>query len=99
MFAPRAWLIPALAVVAVALPLQTAGAAGDTKTVVAHIKLSGNPDESAPAEDPFLGGVMGETFMMKLDRIKKAKNDKAVAAIYLEIDGLDVGWAKLDELS
>ena len=49
MFAPRAWMIPALAVVAVALLLQPARAAGDTKTVVAHIKLSGNPDESAPA--------------------------------------------------
>ncbi len=43
---------------------------------------------------------MGETFKMKLDRIKKkAKTDKTVHALYLEIDGLyDVGWAKLDEL-
>jgi protease IV len=98
MFAPRAWMLPTLAVVILAVPLQPARAAGDAKTV-AHIKLSGNPDETAPAEDPLFGSVMGETFMMKLDRIKKAKNDKAVAALYLELDGLDVGWAKLDELS
>ena len=72
-------------------------AAGDAKSI-AHIKLSGNP-EKAPAEDPLFGSVMGETFMMKLDRIKKAKTDKTVAALYLELDGLGVGWAKLDELS
>src|SRR5260370_1638267 len=36
---------------------------------------------------------------MKLDRIKKAKNDKTVHALYLELDGLEIGWAKLDELT
>ncbi len=99
MFTPRAWIVPALAVVVLAVPLQPARAAGDIVKSLAHIKLSGNPEESAPAEDSFLGGVMGETFKMKLDRIKKAKNDKAVHALYLELDGLSVGWAKLDELT
>ncbi len=98
MFLRRAWLFPALAVFVLVLPAQSARAAGDAKTL-AHIKLSGNPEEGAPAEDPLFGSVMGETFKMKLDRIKKAKTDKTVHALYLEIDGLDVGWAKLDELT
>jgi protease-4 len=97
MVARCAWILAVVAVVLI-LPPPTARAAGDAKKV-AHIKLSGNPDESAPAEDPLFGSVMGETFLMKLDRIKKARNDKTVAALYLELDGLNVGWAKLDELS
>lgn len=97
MHASRAWFLPALLVVALAVA-QPVRAAGDGAKTVAHIKLSGNPNESAPAEDPLLGGVMGENFKMKIDRIKKAKNDKSINALLLELDGLDVGWAKLDEL-
>jgi protease-4 len=99
MFSPRAWMLPALAMAVLAVPLQPARAAGDATKTLAHIKLSGNPEESAPAEDPIFGGVMGETFKLKLDRIKKAKNDKTVHGLYLELEGLDIGWAKLDELT
>src|SRR5262245_8442980 len=68
------------------------------KLTVAHIKLSGGMDEKAPSVDPLLGSL-GETFKEKLDRIKKAKGDKDVHALLLEVDGLSVGWGQLDELS
>jgi protease-4 len=63
---------------------------------VAHIKLSGSPGEG-PVADPLFGGGT-ETFKAKLDRIKKARDDKEVRALYLQIDGLGVGWGKVDEL-
>src|SRR5262245_12794250 len=65
---------------------------------IAHIKLSGGLDEKPPLVDPLLGSV-GETFREKLDRIKKAKNDANVHALLLEIDGLAVGWGKVNELA
>ena len=55
---------------------------------VAHIRLSGDLDEAPVADDPIFGNS-GENFKIKLDRIKKAKDDKAVKALYLAIDGLE----------
>jgi len=75
--------------------------AQDEKTektsTVAHIKLSGSMSESAPAAEPLFGGAT-ENFKAKLDRIKKARNDAAVQAIYFEIEGLGIGWCKVEEL-
>jgi protease-4 len=72
--------------------------ADDEKTAtVAHIKLSGSMNEAAPAAEPLFGGG-SENFKAKLDRIKKARNDAAVKAIYFEIDDLSIGWSKLDDL-
>src|SRR5262249_24346796 len=51
-----------------------------------------------PPLDP-LFGLGGENFKTKLDRIKKAKKDDKVQALYLQINGLSIGWGKLDELS
>ena len=84
----------------VALPLTAAPlrAADDAAPTVAHIKLSGDLDEAPVAPDPLLGGG-AENFKSKLDRIHKAAKDDAVKALYLEIDGLGVGWGKLDELA
>jgi len=69
----------------------------ETTAVVAHIKLSGDMDELPTAVDP-LFGTGGENFRMKLDRIKKARDAKEVQALYLQIDGLAIGWGKVDEL-
>ncbi len=82
-----------------ALPLTTVRlrAADDTPTV-AHIKLSGDLNETPVAPDPLFGGA-AENFKSKLDRIRKAAKDDSVKALYLEINGLDIGWGKLDELS
>lgn len=63
---------------------------------VAHIKLSGSFDE-APGGEP-LFGPPSENLVAKLDRIKKAAKDPEVKTLYLQIDGLDVGFGKLHEL-
>jgi len=71
----------------------------DKKTVsLAHIKLSGSLDEAPPSADPLFGGI-GENFKTKIDRIKKARRDANIHALYLQIDNASLGWAKLDELS
>lgn len=64
---------------------------------LAHIKLSGSLPEKAPMVDPLLGSI-GETFRETLDRIKKARTDPNVHALLLEIDGLAIGWGKVNEL-
>jgi protease-4 len=64
---------------------------------VAHIKLSGDLDEAPLAPDPLFGSS-AENFKSKLERIRKARNDAGVKALYLQLDGLGIGWGKLDEL-
>ncbi len=66
-------------------------------TSIAHIRLSGDIDETPVANDP-LFGAMGENFKTKLERIQKAQKDPNVKALYLHVDGLQIGWAKMDEL-
>src|SRR5262245_25563928 len=65
---------------------------------IAHIKLSGDLDESPTLPDPIFGGVGGESLKTKLDRIAKAQKDENVKALYLEFGGLSIGFAKVDEL-
>jgi protease-4 len=71
--------------------------AANPPLTLAHIKLSGDLDETPVAADP-LGGS-GENFKSKIDRIKKAKADKSIQGLYLQIDNPSIGWAKLDELT
>jgi protease IV len=80
------------------LTLTTAAAEEKKTATVAHIRLSGALDEAPVATDP-LFGVSPENFKTKLDRIRKAAKDKSVEALYLQLDGLQVGWGKLDELA
>jgi protease-4 len=83
-------------VLAFAEDKDTAKPATPTAAAVAHIKLSGGFDEAAgPGESLFGGGT--ETFRLKLDRIAKAKKDRTVNALYLQIEGLEVGWGKMHE--
>jgi protease-4 len=63
---------------------------------VAHIKLSGELDEAPVADSPF--GASAENLKSKLDRIRKAANDKNIQALYLELDELSIGFGKLAEL-
>ena len=65
--------------------------------LIAHIKLSGSLEESAPSSDAFLGSL-SENFKSRIDRLKKVGNDKTVSAVLLEIDGVSAGWGKLHEL-
>jgi len=89
-----------LAVFAVALPVRAdEDKKTEKKTVsLAHIKLSGSMGEAPPSSDPLLGSL-SEHFKTKLDRIHKARKDANVNALYLQLDGLNIGWGKLDELS
>src|SRR5438477_4091093 len=64
---------------------------------IAHIRLAGGLDEAPTAVDPLFGSSH-ENFKAKIDRIHKAQNDTAVGALYIHLDGLNVGWAKMDEL-
>jgi protease-4 len=64
---------------------------------VAHIKLSGDLDESPTDGDSPFGGS-SENLRMKLDRIRKAAKDSQVKALYLELGGLECGFGKLNEL-
>jgi protease-4 len=93
--------LTSLALVALAALLAGAArlrAADDAAPTAAHIKLTGDLDEAPVSSDPLFGGS-SENFKSKLDRIRKAAKDDAVKALYLEIDGLSIGWGKLDELT
>jgi protease-4 len=65
--------------------------------VVAHIRLSGDLDETPTAADPLFGNS-SESFKTKLDRLNKAKTDANVKSVLVQLDGLQVGWGKIDEL-
>ncbi len=69
------------------------------KAVIAHIKLAGDLDESPPQESVL--GNESENLRMKLDRIKKAKNDPHVKALLVELEGLEFGlfsFGKIEEV-
>jgi protease IV len=88
------WLLAvAILIGAIASPAR----AEDKGKTIAHIKLSGSLGEGAGSLDPLFGAVE-ETFKAKLDRLKKARKDDNVRALLLEIDGPELGWARLDEL-
>src|SRR5437764_12963466 len=92
--------VPLALIAFAALPFTTVRvhAAEETAPVAAHIKLSGDLDETPVSSDPLFGGA-AENFKSKLDRIHKAAGDDAVKALYLEINGVTIGWGKLDELT
>lgn len=92
---PLPFLIAAVIAVLIGTPALQAAEPASAK--VAHIKLKGDLDETPVAVDPIFN-LGGENFKDKLERIKKAGKDKDIAALYLQIDGLEIGWGKLDEL-
>ncbi|GIW79726.1 MAG: protease IV [Gemmatales bacterium] len=67
------------------------------KVSLAHIKLTGALDETPQPNDPLFGNLL-ESFQSKVDRIRRAKEDKKIHGLILEIDGLAVQWGKLNEL-
>jgi protease-4 len=93
----HSWLLFALTPLLIAGPAR---AADDPPAapVVAHIKISGSLEEAPAPADPLFGGAL-ENFKAKLDRLRKARKDAAVKAIYLQIDEPRLGWGKLDELT
>jgi protease IV len=73
----------------------------DVKTApvpqIAHIRLAGALDEAPVAPDPLFGGS-SENFRMKLERIRKAQSDKNIQGLVIHLDGLQIGFAKMEEL-
>jgi protease-4 len=65
--------------------------------IVAHIKLTGVLDETPTTIDPLLG-IQPENFKSKLERIQAAKKDDKVKALYLQIEGVGIGWGKFHDL-
>ncbi len=97
----RGRFVPLAALACLACAALAAPAAAEEKAAsatVAHIKLSGSLSETPVAADP-LFGVSPENFKSKLDRIKKAKKDGSVRALYLHLDGAEIGLGQLDELT
>jgi protease-4 len=90
-------LVAAITCLALVVPAAPLRAADNASVTVAHIKLHGDMDEAPVAVDP-LFNLGGENFRNKLDRIKKAKDSKDIQALYLQIDDLAIGWAKVNEL-
>jgi len=84
-------------VVLLAFTCSRGTGAEPTPAGIAHIRIAGDPHETPTAPDPFLGSS-SENFKTKLDRIKQARNDKAIQAVFLELDDLGIGWARVDEL-
>lgn len=92
-------VLAVFAAAVLALPARAEDKKTETKTVgIAQIKLSGSMEEAPPSSDPLFGSL-SENFKTKLDRIRKASKDANVHALYLQLDGLGIGWGKLDELS
>ena len=77
----------------------------DTEPVVANnsvlvLKLGGSLPDYA-AEDPFAARFFGRddrSLTSFLTQLKKAKNDKRISAVLLDIDLTSAGWAKADEI-
>jgi protease-4 len=66
--------------------------------VIAHIKMSGAlPDAPFASESLFSGGS-SDPLRTLLERIKKAKNDANVKALYLQFEGLGISWGKVHEV-
>jgi protease-4 len=92
MFSPRlGWFLVTALAFAPVLRADT-----PTTVKIAHIKLSGGVEERPAPDDPF--GSSHENLKAKLDRIHKAKADKEVKALYLELDDSGLGWGQLDEV-
>lgn len=79
-------------------PTPKAPAEPDVRSArVAHIKLTGDLDES-PVEAEPLFGAPPENLRIKLNRIREAAKDDRIDALYLELGSLEVGFAKLHEI-
>ncbi|MDA1231800.1 MAG: signal peptide peptidase SppA, partial [Planctomycetota bacterium] len=67
-----------------------------TRTDWAEIKLSGSYPEHQ--QMPGLFGDMVESLSTCMDRLHQAARDKSIKGVILHIDGVEIGWARLNEL-
>ena len=68
--------------------------------VIAHFHLKGGLEDLAGSAggNPLLGNIAGDTLPVTLERIQKAKKDKNVKALYLQIESLGISWGRVSEL-
>ena len=67
-----------------------------TRVDWAEIKLSGSYPEHQ--QMPGLFGDLVENLSTCMDRMHQAAKDKSIKGVILHIDGLEIGWARLNEL-
>lgn len=67
-----------------------------TRVDWAEIKLSGSYPEQQ--QMPGLFGDLVENLSTCMDRMHQAAKDKSIKGVILHIDGLEIGWARLNEL-
>lgn len=77
-------------------PSKPAAAPKPARADWAEIKLSGSYSESQ--QMPGLFGELTESLATCLDRLGQASRDKSIKGVILHIDGVEIGWAKLNEL-
>ncbi len=89
-----------VAVIGFALIANSLGKPDVPENSVLVLNVSGSlPDYNPP--DPmgkFFGVESAESFSSLLTQIRKAKVDKRVGAILLDVDSSGIGWGKADEL-
>jgi protease-4 len=67
-----------------------------TRTDWAEIQLSGSYPEHQ--QMPGLFGDLVESLPACMDRLQQAARDKSIKGVILHIDGVEIGWARLNEL-
>ena len=89
-----------IAVIGIALIAESMGKPEVAENSVLVLNVSGDlPDYSA--DDPtaqIFGFKQSQSFSSLLTQLRKAKVDKRIGGVLLEINLLDAGWGKADEL-
>ncbi len=66
--------------------------------LIAHIKIKGDLAEGATDSAGLFAVGVPDTLRSIQERIDKASRDPAVVALFLEVEGVTLGWGKLDEV-
>ena len=89
-----------VAIIGIALLAEGIGRPSVPENSVLVVKISGSLPDNSP-RDPMakvLGIGQPDSFTNLLTNLRKAKVDKRVGAVLLDVDFTDVGWGKADEL-
>lgn len=89
-----------VAVIGIALLAESMNKPKVADNSVLVLNVSGNLPDYAPEDSTakLFGLGQGESFSSLLTQLRKAKIDKRVSAVLLDIDSPSIGWAKADEL-
>src|SRR6185436_5921376 len=96
-------LLGLVLVVVFAIAIFVSALRGDRPSIqdnsVLALKISGSMPDYVP-DDPFrrLFGGQPQSLSSLLTQFRKAKVDKRITAVMLDIDGSDAGWAKAEEI-